>query len=351
MAEVYQEPLEIEVQSPSSFTSAALNKCLFITNEYGLEATEKISPQIKTFSSSEEVSKWYGNNSNILKAIEFYLGQKRYPAKQPLKPTFFTILSVKNEGTTKNDVIEGLNTALGYEFYAITHNLDNTIIAEGDLNSWMNEHRKILFEENTNKATNIAKKSDRYIKVYNAKSGEEYKAAAYMATVITSGAASKADMNIVNMCSPDVSGGERQELTAQCINFTEKRTSKDYVIVRNGVATDGTTIEDVTAIDYLIYNLMDNIEILMAESGVEQDDRGYDALESKLTQVMEEAGEMGILAKERSNYAFSILSINQSATDRQLNRINCEVVFRLKGWARAIKLILKRTYDEVNKGE
>ena len=117
------------------------------------------------------------------------------------------------------------------------------------------------------------------------------------------------------------------------------------------VATDGTTIEDVTAIDYLIYNLMDNIEILMAESGVEQDDRGYDALESKLTQVMEEAGEMGILAKERSNYAFSILSINQSATDRQLNRINCEVVFRLKGWARAIKLILKRTYDEVNKGE
>lgn len=351
MAEVYKEPLEIEVQSPSTFTKAALNKCLFITTEHGIEASEKVSPKIKAFSSSEEVSKYFGNNTKILKMVEFFLGQKRYPAKQPLKPDFFTVLSVKAEDTTKEDVIEGLNMSLSSEWYAFTHCLDNTIIAEGDLNSWCNEHRKILFEENTNSTSNLAQRSDRYIMVFNRKTEEEYKAVAYMATVITNGAASKVDMNIVNMCSPDVSGGERQELTAQNINFTEKRTSKEYVVVRNGVATDSTPIDDTTAIDYLIYNLMDNIEILMAESGVEQDDRGYDKLEGKLTQVLEEAGEMGILAVEGTNYAYSIPTINQTATDRQLRELECEVVFRLKGWVRSIKLILKRTYDEVNRGE
>lgn len=351
MAEIYEEPLEIEVQSPSTFTKAALNKCLLITTEHGIEASEKVSPKIKTFSSSEEVSKYFGNNTKILKMVEFFLGQKKYPAKQPLKPTFFNVLSVKAEDTTKADVIEGLNLALGAEWYGFTHNLDNTIIAEGDINSWCNEHRKIMFEENTNRTSNLAQRSDRYIKVFNKKPDEEYKAVAYMATVITNGAASKVDMNIVNMCSPDVSGGERQELTAQNINFTEKRTSKEYVVVRNGVATDGTTIDDVTAIDYMIYNLMDNIEILMAESGVEQDDRGYDKLEGKLTQVLEEAGEMGILAVEGTNYAYSIPTITQTATDRQLKELKCEVVFRLKGWVRHIKLILKRTYGEVNGGE
>lgn len=347
MAEVYKEPLTITVESPSTFTKAALNKCLFITNEYGLDATEKISPHIKTFSSSDEVAKWFGNNAKILKVIEAFLGQKKYPAKQPLKPDFFTILSVKAEGTALEDIKNGLNAALVNEWYAVIHHFDTTVIPEGALNSWLNENRKILFEENTNKATNDEAKSDRYIKVYNAKAGDEYKAAAYMATVVTAGAASKVDMNILNMCSADVSGGDRQELTAQNINFTEKRTSKEYVVVRNGVATDSTPIDDTTAIDYLIYNLMDNIEILMAESGIEQDDRGYDKLEGKLTQVLEEAGEMGILAVEGTNYAYSIPKITQSATDRQLRELNCEVIFRLKGWVRSINLVLKRTYDEV----
>ena len=88
MATVYSEPVKIKVEMSPSFTSAALNKCLFITKEHKSDGTNT-SDEIKVFFSSKEVSDYFGNNSKTFKAIEFFLGQKTYPAKQPLLPDFF----------------------------------------------------------------------------------------------------------------------------------------------------------------------------------------------------------------------------------------------------------------------
>lgn len=352
MATVYTEPVKIEVKSSPTFTSAALNKSLFITDEHK-SGDPGAANSIKVFSSSAEVGEYFGNNSKTFKAIEFFLGQKQYPAKQPLVPDFFTILSIKkDESITKEMVLQALSQlALGQTFYAIDYSaLPEGTLQPGDLNSWANEYRKIVFTENTTKTTDEKNRSNRFIELYNSKNlGEqkEYKAVSYMATVITPGAGSKSDMNILSMCSPDVSGGERQELTAQNINFTEKRTSKDYVVVRTGVATDGTDITETTAIDCIIYNLLDNLEIAMAEKGFKQDSRGYSLLEDVLSKVMGEMYNMELVADENGQAAFTVYPITQTATERQLKVIRPKVLFILADFAKTIELTLERTYGEV----
>lgn len=352
MATVYTEPVKIKVESSPTFTSAALNKSLFITDEHKSEDPGTTN-SIKVFSSSAEVGEYFGNNSKTFKAIEFFLGQKQYPAKQPLLPDFFTILSVrKGESITKEIVLEALNQlALESEFYGVSSILADGVLSEGDLNSWLNENRKIMFAETKIKTTVEKNRTDRYVAVYNAKTeeeGREYKAISYMATCITPGAGSKSDMNILNMCSPDVSGGERQELTANNINFTEKRTSKDYVVVRTGIGTDGTDITETTAIDCIIYNLLDNLEIAMAEKGFKQDSRGYSLLEDVLSKVMGEMYNMELVADENGQAAFTVYPITQTAAERQLKVIRPKVLFRLADFAKTIELTLERTYGEVN---
>lgn len=347
MANNYSEPVKIKVEMSPSFTLAALNKCLFITKEHksGEETTTK--NYIKTFSSSKEVGEYYGNGSKTFKAIEYFLGQKQYPAKQPLIPDFFTIISLKT-GSTYNDelIISALNElALSAEFYSLRL-IDITEATEGGLNSWLNEHRKVQFSQIKTKTTNLSKRSDRLISVYSA--NDEDKASAYMATVITPGAGSKSDMNILSMCSADVSGGDKQELTTQNINFTEKRTSKDYVIVRTGVATDGTDITETTAIDCIIYNMIDNIEIAMAEKGFKQDDRGYSELETVISKVMGEMYNLGLIADEKGQAAFKIYPITQTEAERQLKIIRPKVLFRLADFAKTVELTLERTYGKVN---
>lgn len=352
MATVYTEPVKIKVESSPTFTVAALNKSLFITDEHKSE-DPGTSNSIKVFSSSSEVGEYFGNNSKTFKAIEFFLGQKQYPAKQPLIPDFFTILSVKKgESITKETVLEALNKlALGTEFYGVSSILADNVLTEGDLNSWLNENRKIMFGETKVKTTVEKNSSDRYVAIYNAKTdeeGREYKAISYMATCITPGAGSKSDMNILNGCSPDVSGGDRQGLTAQNINFTEKRTSKDYVVVRTGVATDGTDITETTAIDCIIYNLLDNLEITMAEKGFKQDSRGYSLLEDVLSKVMGEMYNMELIADENGQAAFTVYPITQTAAERQSKVIRPKILFRLADFAKTIELTLERTYGEVN---
>lgn len=353
MATVYTEPVKIKVESSPTFTVAALNKSLFITDEHKSE-DPGTSNSIKVFSSSSEVGEYFGNNSKTFKVIESFLSQKQYPAKQPLIPDFFTILSVKKgESITKEIILEALSQlALGQTFYAIDYSaLEDGILQPGDLNPWINEYRKIAFAENKTKTTNEKNRSNRYVEIYNSKnSGDqrEYKAASYMATCITPGAGSKSDMNILNGCSPDVSGGDRQELTAQNINFTEKRTSKDYVVVRTGVATDGTDITETTAIDCIIYNLLDNLEIAMAEKGFRQDSRGYSLLEDVLSKVMGEMYNMELIADENGQAAFTVYPITQTAAERQAKVIRPKILFRLADFAKTIELTLERTYGEVN---
>lgn len=350
MSNTYTEPVKIKVEMSPSFTQAALNKCLFITKEHKSAEDTTTKNYIKTFSSSKEVAEYYGNNSKIFKAIEYFLGQKRYPAKQPLIPDFFHVLSLKTGATYNDALVTGaLNELADVEFYAITA-VDVPEITEGGLNSWLNENRKIQFTENTTKTTTQNKRSDRLISIYNAKTSDsaEYKAVAYMATIITPGAGSKSDMNIVSMCSPDVSGGEKQTLTAQNLNFTEKRTSKDYVIVRTGIATDGTDITETTATDCIIYNMIDNIEIAMSEKGFRQDDRGYADLETVISKVMGEMYVLGLIADEKGQAAFKIYPITQTPSERELKIIRPKVLFRLADFSKTIELTLERTYGEVN---
>ena len=354
----YQNPVQIKVEMEPSFTIAALNKSLFITDEGLTEQYMKeknINPpegglfiNRLTCSSSAEVATAFGNNSKIFKCIESFLSQKDYPSKNPIMPDFFTILSIKSTTSlTKENVISGLDEALANTFYSIGHVL-TAGLAPGDLNPWLNEHRKLLYEDvkTTTTADNI--RSDRYIQLLN-RVEVEYKAISYMATTTTKGAGSKVDMNILTGCSADVSGGERQDLTKQNINFTEKQTSKEYVIVRTGIATDGTSIDETTAIDCIIYNVIDNLMIAMAEKGFKQDDRGYSELETVLSKVMGEMYQLGLIAKEGESPAFKIFPISQTPAERQLKIIRVEILFRLADWSKTIALTLSRTYGEVNK--
>lgn len=349
MANVYTEPVKITVEVAPSFTVAALNKCLIITKEHKSGDGVNTKDEIKVFSSSKEVGEWFGNNSATFKAVEFFLGQKEYPAKQPLIPDFFTVLSVKADATVnKESVLTALNTlGANAEFYGVHSLLTDTELALKDLSSWLNENRKIQFVNTTKKTLGDDEKSDRIVAVY-AGTEDENKAISYMATCVTSGAGSKSDMNILTMCTADVSGGTRQELTAQNINFAEKRTSKDYVVVRTGVGTDGTDITETTAIDCIIYNLIDNLEIAMAEKGFKQDDRGYSELETVISKVMGEMYNLGLIADENGEAAFKIYPINQTETERQLKVIRPKVLFRLADFAKTIELTLERTYGTVN---
>lgn len=343
----YQNPVQIKVEMAPSFTKAALNKSLFITNEHKTgEVGETAS--IKTFSSSEEVAKYFGNNSKIYEAIQLFLSQKTYPAKQPLIPDYFHVLSVKKTEATKQDVIDALNE-LGstVEYYAISHILEPEVMTPGALNAFCNEKRKIYFETTTTETITDPEKSDRYIKFIDYST--ENKAIAYMATCITSGAGSKSDMNILSGVTADVSGGKRVELAKVNINFAEKRTSKDYVVARMGVTTDGTDITEVTATDCIIYNLIDNTEIAMAEKGFRQDSRGYSLLETVLSNVMGEMYQMGLIADLNGKAEFKIYPINQTATERQLKVIRAKVIFRLGDYSKVVELTLERTFEEVNK--
>lgn len=343
MAE-YQEPVKITVEMSPSFTLAALNKCLIITDEHKTGG-ETSTNEIKVFSSSKEVGEWFGNNAKVFKAVEFFLGQKRYPSRQPLIPDSFVILSVSSATTTKDKVLEALNTlALGQEFYAVASILPDSTLAAGDLNSWLNENRKIQFAKTKIKTVAENIKSDRFVQVYNTKD-DEYKEIAYMATCITPGAGSKSDMNILSMCTSENFGGDRTTLTAQGINVVERRTSKDYVVVRTGIATDGTDITETTAIDCVIYNLIDNLEILLAEKGVKMDSRGIADLEDTIGKVMGEMYLMGIVADTNGQADFKILPTEISATDRQLKRIRPHVQFLLADYAKLVDLTLERVLE------
>lgn len=346
MAINYEEPIKIKVEVAPSFTKAALNKCLFLTDEHKSGSSSEES-EIKVFMNQADVSEYYGNNTKIAKAIEFFLGQKQYPAKQPLIPTFFTVLSIKKEGISKEKVVEALNTlATGAEYYAIASVLEDGVLSEGDLNSFLNSNRKILFYTNKTGTTSENIRSDRSIGIYNP-SFDEKQEIAYMATVVTAGAGSKVDMNILNMCSTVANGGKKQELTSQNLNFTEKRTSKEYVVVRTGIATDGTSIDETTAMDCIIYNLIDNIEITMAEKGFKQDSRGYSLLEDRLNAVMGEMYNMELIADNNGQADYKITPITQTATERQLKTIRPKIVFRLADWAKLVELTLERSFKEV----
>lgn len=350
MSNTYQEPVKIMVDVDPSFTKAALNTCLFITKEHKHDGGNTATV-LNTFSSSDEVAEYFGNSSVTFKATEYFLGQSTRPSNNPLIPPFFYILSVKaDSAVNKSVVLEALN-GINANFYAVCSLLDASELAEGDLNSWLNEHRKVLFNDTKTATTTQQHRSARVVSVYNPSlsgGSVQYKAAAYMATVITPGAGSKSDMNIVSMCSADATGGTRQTLTEQNLNFTESRTSKDYVVVRNGVGTDGTDITETTAIDCIIYNLIDNIEIAMAEVGFKQDDRGYSELENVLNNVFTEMYAMGLIADNKGQAEFKVYPINQTPSERKLKVIRPKVLFRLADFAKTVELTLKRTYGVVN---
>lgn len=350
MSAIYQEPVKITVSSVPSFTLAALNKCLIITDE-GVANADPAQSTVGTFvfSSSDEVAEKFGNNSKIFKGVQYFLGQKQYPAKQPLIPEFFTVLAVENTAD-ETAILTALRGSTDNTWYAIGDVCDSGKITEKGLVSYLNENRKYRFyDKGTTETIDDDNKSDRQRAIFNAKNSgadREWKALADMALNITNGAGSKSDMNITTMCSADVSGGKRQTLTAQNINFTEKRTSKDYVVVRMGVSSDGTSTDETTALDAIIYNMMDNLEIFMSEKGFKQDATGYNDLESVLKKVMNEMGVIGLIAvKDNGQYDFNVHSVSQTESERQLKVIRPKVTFVLADWAKRVELTLERSYS------
>ena len=222
------------------------------------------------------------------------------------------------------------------------------------VSSFLTENRKIYITEV--KAYPIADtlKSDRIVPIWNLKRDEtnkEYKAAAYAGVVITKGAGYRSSMIELQGVTADTELAKKPGLTKNNITFVEKRTSEGYITANGGKATDGTYLDDTTAIDCIIVNLNENLEKAMIKKGFPQDEEGYAFLEETLNNVMEEMGANNLLAKLNGKYQYTVFPVNQTATERGLRLVRPRVLFRLRNWAYFIDLTLMKTNKDIGGNE
>lgn len=345
----YREPVKIVVDKDVSLTVADLNKVLVITDEKNSD--------FKNYASLEEVATEFGNNSKTYKAIETFLSQTD-GSGNILTPDYFSILGVarelEEEDTTyipkvKNEVLE----LIGESWYAILSIMDSAKLIEELIAITTSERRIHIAEVSSYPLENADKiKSERVLLIYNTLGQEEeenreYKSFAYAGTVITPGAGSKSSMVKLTGVTADVKGGKKQDLTNNNITFVEKRTSDGYIVANGGRTTEGTYLDEVTAIDMMIVNLNEAILKTMILKGFPQDDDGYTLMDTTLTSVMEELGKNNILAKENGQYEYKVIPTTQTKEERMQRIIRPRVIFRLKGWGYFVDLTIKKTESSV----
>lgn len=345
----YREPVKIVVDKDVSLTVADLNKVLVITDEKNSD--------FKNYASLEEVAEEFGNNSKTYKGIETFLSQTD-GSGNILKLDFFSILGLAREGEEedtvyipklKNEILE----ILGESWYVIISIMDSPKLIEELIATTTSERRIHIAEVSTYPLENADKiKSERVLLIYNTLGQEEeenreYKSFAYAGAVITPGAGSKSSMVKLTGVTADVKGGKKQDLTNNNITFVEKRTSDGYIVANGGRTTEGTYLDEVTAIDMMIVNLNEAILKTMISKGFPQDDDGYTLMDTTLTSVMQELGKKNVLAKENGQYEYKVIPTTQTKEERMQRIIRPRVIFRLKGWGYFVDLTIKKTESPV----
>lgn len=339
---VYREPVKVTLEQELNLTVAALNKTLIVTNDKNAD--------FKYYMNSKDVANDFGNNSKVYKLVEKFLGQRDGDGNI-LKPDFFGIVGVTVSGQEKieDKLKEVLNENLDKEWYALLTTFDSVETMKA-VSSFLTENRRIYITEV--KAYPIADnlKSDRIAPIWNLKRDEadkEYKAAAYAGVVITKGAGYRSSMVELQVVTADTELAKKPELTKNNITFVEKRTSEGYITANGGKATDGTYLDDITALDCIIVNLNENLEKAMIKKGFPQDDEGYAFLEKTLNNTMEEMGANKLIAKKNKKYEFIVYPVNQTATERGLRIIRPRVLFRIRNWGYFIDLTLMKTNKDI----
>lgn len=345
----YREPVKIVVDKDVSLTVTDLNKVLVITDEKNSD--------FKNYASLEEVAEEFGNNSKTYKGIETFLSQTD-GSGNILRPDFFSILGLAREGEEEDDVYvpklkNEILEVLGESWYTIISIMDSPKLIEELVATTTSERRIHIAEVSTYPLENADKiKSERVLLIYNSlgqseEDNREYKSFAYAGAVITPGAGSKSSMVKLTGVTADVKGGKKQDLTNNNITFVEKRTSDGYIVANGGRTTEGTYLDEVTAIDMMIVNLNEAILKTMILKGFPQDDDGYTLMDTTLTSVMEELGKKNILAKENGQYEYKVIPTTQTKEERMQRIIRPRVIFRLKGWGYFVDLTIKKTESPV----
>lgn len=342
---VYREPVKIVIEKEIPLTIAALNKVLIVTDDKNAD--------FKYYMNSKDVANDFGNNSKVYKLVENFLGQ-RDGFGNILKPDFFGIVGIQATGQEKieDKLKEALNENLDQEWYGILTTFDSVETIKA-VRPFLTENRKVYIAEVKAYPLADTLKSDRVLAIWNLKRDEqdrEYRAAAYAGVVITKGAGYRVSMIRQTGVTADTERAKKPELAKNNITFLEKRTSGDRIIANGGLSTDGTYFDETTAVDCIIVNMNENLEILTIDGGIEQDERGYSKVEEKLHDVMQEMGEAGILARLNGKYDYKVYPVNQTKTEREQRLLRPRVLFRLKGWAYFIDLTLSITNKEINGG-
>ena len=342
MSNVYRESVKIVVEKEVPLTVASLNKVLIVTDDKNAD--------FKYYMNSKDVATDFGNNSKVYKLVENFLGQ-RDGSGNILKPDFFGIVGITVAGQEKleDKLKEVLNENLDQEWYGLLTTFDSIEILKAT-RAFLTENRRVYISEVKAYPLADTLKSDRILAFWNLKKDEadrEYRAAAYAGVVITKGAGYRVSQIELQGVTADTERAKKPELTKNNITFLEKRTSEGYIVANGGKSTDGTYLDETTAVDCIIVNMNENLEKLLIKAGIEQDDRGYSKVEEKLHDVMQEMGENGLIAKLSGKYEYTVFPVTQTKTEREQRLLRPRVLFRLKGWGYFIDLTLSITNKEI----
>ena len=339
---VYREPIKVVLEQELNLTIASLNKTLIVTNDKNAD--------FKYYMNSKDVANDFGNNSKVYKLVEKFLGQRDGDGNI-LKPDFFGVVGITVSGQEKieDKLKEVLNENLDKEWYTLITTFDSVETMKA-VSSFLTENRRIYITEVKAYPLADTLKSDRIAPIWNLKMDEadkEYKAAAYAGVVITKGAGYRSSMIELQGVTADTELAKKPELTKNNITFVEKRTSEGYITANGGKSTDGTYLDETTAIDCIIVNLNENLEKAMIKKGFPQDEEGYAFIEETLTNVMEEMGANKLLAKKNRKYQYVVYPVNQTATERGLRIIRPRVLFKIRNWGYYMDLTLVKTNKDI----
>lgn len=340
----YREPVKIVVDKEVALTVAALNKTLIVTDDKNAD--------FKYYMNSADVATDFGNNSKVYKLVENFLGQMDGDGNI-LKPDFFAVIGIAKPGhgeKIEDKLKEALNDNLGEEWYALITTFDTPEVIKA-IRPFLTENRRIYIPEVKAYPLDETTKSDRILPIWSPKMSEElnreYKAAAYAGVVVTKGAGYRVSMIELSGVTADTELAKKPELTKNNITFVEKRTSEGYIVANGGIATNGTYLDETTAIDCIIVNMNENLQKVLIKKGFRQDDRGYALMEETLHKVMQEMGANNLIAIKDGKYEYKVFPVGQTQTEREQRLIRPRVLFRLADWGYFIDLTLVQTRKDV----
>lgn len=345
----YRERVNVTGGSAVGYTISLLNKCLFITSERPTNDSDASKSVATAFSDSKSVGEVFGNNSKIFKVAQQFLGQTSQ-TKGDLIPEFFTVLSISNAVADYLKLAEALEE-VQTEYYAIFDILDDSIATVVQKSTFCKEQndKKIWFVETKEAETAVENRLSRIVYVYNPdKDNDIYRAPAYMATVITSGAGSKSCDNVLQGVKADTLKIDlKNKLVDNFINFTELSTNKEYVTIGKGFTADNKDVTVQTIYDAVTFNLRSNVAKHHDYVGYYNGDDGEAELYHVCTTVMNTLAEANLIAKVNGQIQFIVEVQEQTEEDRSEFKFRTKISFMPKGYAKYVDIILYSSNKEV----